>query len=325
MYNRLVSVIVPFYNTDLKFCEKCLDSLCNQSYNNIEILVVDDGSNLEYARGLDEICTYDCRIKVFHKLNEGVSSARNIGINEAKGDYIAFVDSDDWVESSFIETLVCNLEDNNSQISVVGVIKEFSDIESHTNNNCTKTLLYSRPEMYSALLTTSTNICGYLCNKLFKKELITQMLNEKYHYCEDLVFNSHYMKNIKIGAVSTKKLYHYRLGQENATNDFSYNSKILSLVEAYREVEKIYSVECPTKLSFIRHAILKQALNIRARYIISHKKNKAQYQYLQTIIREYWDAYKAVPFNEKLNIRLTQKFPVIIFKIKRFMLNYRRK
>lgn len=321
MYNSLVSIIVPFYNTDLNYCKKCIYSLCNQSYHNFEILVVDDGSKLEYARMLDEICSHDCRIKVYHKLNGGVSSARNIGIKEAKGEYIAFVDSDDWVESSFIETLVCTLEDNNAQLSVVGVIEECSDKETKLDNRCAETLVYTKQEMYISLLSSSANICGYLCNKLFKKELITQKLNEKYHYCEDLVFNTYYLKNIIKGAISTSCLYHYRKGQSNATNNFNYNFKILTLIEAYREVEKIYTVECPLKNTFIQQSILKQALNIRARYKICKIRDVNQYRYLQNIIAEYWDGYKSASFKEKINIRLTLAFPIVMFKIKRFLLN----
>lgn len=321
MSDKTVSIIVPFYNTDILYCKKCLSSLCNQSYGNIEIIVVDDGSTRESAILLDEVSLCDSRIRVIHKPNGGVSSARNIGINAAKGEYIAFVDSDDWVEPSFIEILVGTLEDNSVQISVVGVFEEYSDKETIIDNRCVQTLLFSKQEMYAALLTNSTNIHGYLCNKLFKKDLITQLLNEEYHYCEDLVFNAHYMRNIKRGAVSTARLYHYRLGQGNATGNFNYNLKILTLIEAYREVERIFSVECPVKNTFIRHAILKQALNIRARYKICNIDNIDQYQYLQTIIAEYWDAYKAASFSEKVNIRLTQALPVILFKIKRFILN----
>lgn len=321
MFDKTVSIIVPFYNTDISYCKKCLSSLCNQSYSNIEIIVVDDGSSKESAILLDKVSLCDSRIRVIHKSNGGVSSARNIGIKEAKGECIAFVDSDDWVEPSFIEILVCTLEDNIAQISVVGVIEEYSDKETKIDNECVETQIFSKREMYAALLTNSTNIHGYLCNKLFKKELITQMLNEKYHYCEDLVFNAHYMRNVKKGVASTARLYHYRLGQENATNNFNYNFKILTLIEAYREVERIFSVECPIKKEFIRHAILKQALNIMARYKICKINNVAQYQYLQAIITEYWDAYKTASFSEKINIKLTQAFPVILFRTKRFILN----
>ncbi len=321
MVDKTVSIIVPFYNTDISCFKKCLSSLCNQSYSNLEIIIVDDGSTKESAILLDELSHCDYRIRITHKPNGGVSSARNIGIKEAKGEYIAFVDSDDWVEPPFIEVLVSLLEDNNAQISVVGVFEEYSDKETKIDNEHVHTHIFSKQEMYEALLSNSTNIHGYLCNKLFLKDLITQMLNEKYHYCEDLVFNAHYMRNIKKGAASTARLYHYRLGQGNATSNLNYNLKILTLIDAYREVEGIFSVECPMKNTFIRHAILKQALNIRARYKICNVENVAQYQYLQTIIKDYWDAYNSASFSDKVNIRLTLAFPVFLFKIKHFLLN----
>lgn len=321
MNNKKISIIVPFYNTNIQYYQKCQDSISHQSYQNLEIIVVDDGSKNESAEQLDEVAKLDKRIRVIHKQNGGVSSARNLGLKEATGEYIAFVDSDDWVEPIFIETLVRMMESNNAQISAVGVIEEYNDRETLVNNAYAEFKILSKQDMYAVLLNYSTNIRGYLCNKLFRKELITQELNENYHYCEDLVFNAYYMKQIQVGVTSPVCLYHYRLGQGNATTNFNYNSKILTLIDAYREVETIFRIECPQKLGFIRNAILKQALNIRARYKICKVNDIEQYSYFLQIIEAYWDAYKVAPMAEKLNIRLTRSFPVLLFKVKRFIIN----
>lgn len=321
MSNNKVSVIVPFFNTDIRYYKKCQESLCRQSYGNLEIIVVDDGSHGKYVGLLDDISRKDTRIKVFHKENGGVSSARNLGIKEATGTYIAFVDSDDWVEPTFIETLVHILEDNNAEISSVGIIEEYNGDARKTVDDKYRINILSKSDMYEALLTNSANIQGYLCNKLFKKELITQPLNEQYHYCEDLVFNAHYLEWVNIGVASTARLYHYRLGQGNATGNSRYDSKILTLISAYREVEEIYRTECPKKMEFIRYAILKQALNIRARYKMCNINNQAQYQYLQNIIQKYWDGYVTATFIQKLNIRMTLAFPKLLFKLKHLILN----
>ena len=91
----IVSIIVPFYNTPKAYIIQCLKSLSCQTYPQIEILIIDDGSNAENAKILDELIKSDSRIKVFHKPNGGVSSARNYGLNQSIGNYICFVDSDD--------------------------------------------------------------------------------------------------------------------------------------------------------------------------------------------------------------------------------------
>lgn len=321
MSNKKVSIIVPFYNTPIEYYQKCQDSIKHQTYHNLEVIVIDDGSKRDSATALDEMAKQDYRIRVIHKANGGVSSARNLGLKEATGEYIAFIDSDDWVAPTFIDTLVRAMEDNNAQISVVGIVEEYNDTETQVDNIHADISVFPRKDMYAALVTHSTNIFGYLCNKLFRKELITQSLNENYHYCEDLVFNAHYMKQVESGVVSSSRLYHYRLGQGNATSNFNYNLKILTLINAYREAETIFQVECPQKLGFIRNAILKQALNIRARYKISKADNPEQYQQLLQIIEAYWDAYKVASVAEKFNIRLTRAFPVLLFKAKRFILN----
>lgn len=319
--SKKVSIIVPYYNTPIPYYQRCLSSICNQTYQNLEVIIVDDGSSDDFARKIDELSRQDVRIRVIHKANGGVSSARNVGISEATGDFVAFVDSDDWVEPIFIETLVRCLEEYNAQIAIVGVFEEYNETESKVDkfNVCVRTI--PRQEIYEALLTRSSGVLGYLCNKLYHRELIVHLLNENYHYCEDLVFNAYYLKQVHIGAVASVKLYHYRLGNGNATRNFKYNPKILTLIKAYSEVEMVFKDECPQKIDFIRLAILKQALNIRARYKISNAKNIEQYNYCKSIIEAYWDACKCVPIYEKINIYLTFLFPKLIFKIKLFLLN----
>ena len=105
MDNLLISVIVPVYNTE-KYLGRCVDSIINQTYTNLEIILVDDGSPDNSPAICDEYAKKDQRIKVIHKENGGLSSARNAGLDIAKGDFISFIDSDDWVEKDLFEVLV---------------------------------------------------------------------------------------------------------------------------------------------------------------------------------------------------------------------------
>ena len=115
--NPLISVIVPVYNVE-KYLPKCIDSIINQTYKNLEIILVDDGSPDGCGKICDDYAKLDDRIKVIHKKNGGRSEARNVGIDIAKGEYIGFVDSDDYIESNFYELLLKAVLDNNADISI---------------------------------------------------------------------------------------------------------------------------------------------------------------------------------------------------------------
>lgn len=106
-----ISVIIPVYNTESTL-HKCVDSILNQSYEDWELLLIDDGSKDHSAFICDEYAQQDKRIKVFHKENGGVSSARNIGIDNAEGKWITFIDSDDWVERNYLSNLYQNDEND---------------------------------------------------------------------------------------------------------------------------------------------------------------------------------------------------------------------
>ena len=113
---QLVSIIVPIYNVE-KYIKECIDSIINQTYKNLEIILVDDGSPDCCPKICDEYSKKDKRIKVIHKENGGLSSARNAGLDVAKGEYVSFIDSDDVVDEKFIETLYNLCIENNCDIS----------------------------------------------------------------------------------------------------------------------------------------------------------------------------------------------------------------
>lgn len=114
---EIVSIIVPIYNVE-KYVERCICSLCSQTYEAIEILLIDDGSTDQSGKLCEEYALKDSRIKVFHKENGGISSARNLGIEKAKGEYFCFVDSDDWVEASFCEKLLAACLKEKTKIAI---------------------------------------------------------------------------------------------------------------------------------------------------------------------------------------------------------------
>ena len=236
----MVSIIIPVYNTKEEYLNKCIDSVLKQTYRNIEIIIIDDGSNNTTYEICELIKLKDERVFVYHKENGGVSSARNAGLNVAKGSYISFIDADDWVEPYFIECLLTSMIRTKADLSSVCFNHEFmQDCKtSSTIQEEYQTFVYEKENVWGQIL-YSTKIGGFLWNKLFKKEFIIQMLDEKLHYCEDFVFTAEYCKNVKKMVFIDLPLYHYRQENGNVTSDFSYNLKILTLIEAYKRLEEI--------------------------------------------------------------------------------------
>ncbi len=113
----MISIIVPVYK-DEPYLRQCVDSILNQTYRDIEVLLIDDGSPDRCGEICDEFAKKDQRIRVFHTENKGLSAARNLGLREAKGEYIGFVDSDDWIEPDMYEVLLKRMQETGADISV---------------------------------------------------------------------------------------------------------------------------------------------------------------------------------------------------------------
>ena len=124
--DSLISVIVPIYNVE-KYLERCVESIINQTYKNLEIILVDDGSPDNCPQMCDDYAKKDSRIKVVHKKNGGLSDARNAGMKVATGEYVSFIDSDDYISLDFYETLLETIVDNDSDIVECSVVKFYEN------------------------------------------------------------------------------------------------------------------------------------------------------------------------------------------------------
>lgn len=155
----LISVIVPVYNVK-KYVEKCLDSILRQKYKNLDIVVVDDGSDDGSSEICDNLEKKDKRVRVFHKKNGGLSDARNFGLRKAKGDIVMFVDSDDFVNEDFVGAMLESMKKNNADVVVCG----YNDIVPNEEN-------MSGGEAAVRLLTHHENVDTVTWNKMFKKDL----------------------------------------------------------------------------------------------------------------------------------------------------------
>lgn len=168
--NPLISVIVPIYNVE-KYLARCVDSIVNQTYKNLEIILVDDGSPDRCPQMCDDYAEKDSRIKVVHKKNGGLSDARNAGMAVATGKYISFIDSDDYVSDDFFECLLDVMNKENSDIAECSVVKFYEDNRFDEFSDDLSVKTYDTQDAMSALIAENP-FHQHVWNKLYKTELV---------------------------------------------------------------------------------------------------------------------------------------------------------
>lgn len=208
-----VSIIIPVYNAE-KAIGKCIESVLTQDYSDFELILVDDGSKDSSPAILDEYAAKDERIKVIHKPNSGVSSTRNLGISKAEGEYIRFMDADDWITEDSTKLLVRAIEEDDCDMAVAGfyrVVGERVARKSSIDTDCTLTLKeYSECMMENP----ADYYYGVLWNKLYRTDLIRRYqihMDEKLSFCEDFIFNLDYLVHAqKIRALNVPVYYYVK-------------------------------------------------------------------------------------------------------------------
>lgn len=183
-----ISVIVPVYNAE-KYLPHCIDSILAQTFTDFEVLLIDDGSTDNSGKICDEYAVKDSRIRVFHKKNGGVSSARNLGIKEAHGDWITFIDSDDWIYPNLLNDYYKYFP-NHADLYIQGFI------DSNKNKSVDKEQYWKGNNLIIETDKLEKQLIGFVWNKLFKSSIIKDhqlFFDEKITMIEDLLFVYHYM------------------------------------------------------------------------------------------------------------------------------------
>lgn len=207
--NELISVIIPVYNIE-KYIEKCIRSIVNQTYRNLEIILVDDGSTDKSGWICDEYAKTDVRIRVIHKENEGLSDARNSGLNICKGKYIGFVDGDDWIANDMYEFLYQTLTEYNADVVVCGHYIE-GDNGVYDSENAEGSLkIYNSHEAVYAVV-KDQEIHSYAWDKLYKKELFEGIRYPSGRYVQDIFTTYKVFMNVnKVVCNNQPKYYYYQ-------------------------------------------------------------------------------------------------------------------
>ncbi len=219
MEKPLISVIVPVYKTEA-YLEKCVNSIINQTYKNLEIILVDDGSPDRCGAMCDDFAHQDSRIRVFHKENGGQSSARNLGLDNMTGEYVGFVDSDDWIEPRMYENLYNLIEMNNAQIAACGLQCDYNNGKIVYFND--EYPLKNDIEIFSKIdalreLTFTKKMTNSPCDKLFKRYIFDDIRMTEGTIYEDFEMMPGCVEKAEIIAYSPEPLYHYIMTEESTT------------------------------------------------------------------------------------------------------------
>lgn len=210
----LITVIVPIYNAQ-KFLKRTLSSICNQTYQELEIILVDDGSTDQSGELIDQYSEIDNRIKPYHTKNQGSSSARNYGLDRARGKYISFVDADDWLECTMYEKMYHRMQEDSSQLSTCEMNRFFEATNTFVGGYELENGVYSGE---AALIEIMKNNSGP-CNKLYDKEIIGNIrFREELQRAEDPQFIFEVVRQEITVSTLHETLYHYNFTEGSRSN-----------------------------------------------------------------------------------------------------------
>ncbi len=290
----MISIIVPVYNAE-KYLDQCIQSILSQTYTDFELLLIDDGSTDSSGAICDRYAEQDSRVRVFHKENGGVSSARNLGLGNAKGEWVTFCDSDDYVEGCWLTNYMEKSKESELVCQSINVLKNGSKFDYYhlatANYETTNDILY--------VLKNSWQMLGSLCNKLFKTNIIKQnslYFNEEIKFCEDTEFVTRYLKYVNRMSNIDSGGYNYR---------YMYNGKydnvdvfpVLSMI--YENVRAIPGVSQKELNPFQKDLINEAIASLGKRNIPIYAKIKHIIEYFNVCGKESVSVYAINCFMSK--------------------------
>lgn len=319
MEKDLISIVIPVYNVE-RYLKKCINSIVNQSYKNIEIILVDDGSTDNSSEICDEYIKKDDRIKVIHKENGGLSDARNKGIDMAKGKYITFVDSDDYVENLYIEKLYEAICKQNAVVAICAIYKINENEQIISKIGYQENLVKSGKETLKDLYQGHSleNIVAW--NKMYDITLFGELRYPfgKLHEDEFTTYKILYTAD-KV-AIIADPLYYYRQS-ESSIMGRKFNIKRLDVLDAFEERSEffkerneieLYDLSLKTMSYSICKNYVKVKLNVEDNEVI-----------LKSLIKRYRNNYKKIWKAENIDIKTKIKmllfylFPNLYFTMKK--------
>lgn len=207
-----VSIIIPVFNSE-KFLNECINSVIDQPFNDYELILINDGSSDNSGHICEEYSSKNEKVKIIHQSNKGVSSARNIGLREAKGEWISFVDSDDWISKNYFEVF----NNANPQSDII-----FLNLKMYNNKTDYREVVFDKFELDRNNFLVNHHLHPHFfgpCGKFYKAEIIKKnelLFDESLYYGEDSLFNLEILKFVKLVSSYPKSFYNYRRYVDNS-------------------------------------------------------------------------------------------------------------
>ena len=289
MTKQMLSVIIPVYNVE-KYVQKCIESVINQTLDNIEIILVDDGSTDSSGLICEKFSETYSNVITFHKNNGGLMSAWKYGVTRSKGDFIGFVDSDDWIDTNMFERLLTSISSNDCDIAVCGLIKgEY--LVSNSSNYDGK---YDVKDIYPTLINNGTfmgrGVIPSRVLKLYKRDIVTKVLeycNDKVTIGEDMVMNfAAFMEAKNIYFINDFYTYHYRINDASITQKFNtnyidkvklFNLELRKISEKNPEYDFKNQIDCD---------LICNSINVIDQVCSSKLSNKEIVKYIKKILND---------------------------------------
>ena len=288
MENKLITVVVSVYNMG-HLLPKAITALTNQTYKNFEIIIVDDGSTDDSGVVCDNCAKLDARIRVVHKENGGISSARNCGIKNANGEFIIFPDPDDWVEQNYLETLIKLHSEYNSDLEISGYCIDDGNKSIAYKKSVEKSLLGKDSAL--VMLMKPSEFCGFAWNKLYHLDIIRKndlLFDTELGMAQDLHFAFRYLCFCEKIAYDTTPTYHYFQHVGGVTNAKSpLTKRKISGLKTYEKIAELAGDEYPKVRNSAFSTIFNMSMHFLYIYNYSKMKDKALLKLLKANLRKY--------------------------------------
>ncbi|WP_338778803.1 glycosyltransferase [Metabacillus sp. FJAT-52054] len=312
----LLSIIVPVYNVE-KYLAKCLDSIIDQTYSNLEIIVVNDGSKDKSKLICNDYALKDKRINVIHKENGGLSSARNTGLEIATGKYIGFVDSDDWIDSDMYETLLSSATKFNSDIVECNVRYVYKNkIEENVSG---ETIVCDNKAALSYFLSDYKYFKPMVCNKIFHRNIFKSLRFKEGYIHEDGFFTYKALYKAEKVVYTAVAKYNYLQNRDGSIMDAKFSMSRLVILEAFKERTLFFEENGDNKLAnksmdeYLRTLL---TFYVKAKEIEIAEKDKGLGTVLQSEILSNYKKVIDGPFSSMLKLRF------YLFKINPYLYIY---
>lgn len=315
----LISIIVPVYNVE-NYLRKCLDSIVNQTYKNLEIILIDDGSDDNSDKICDEYATKDNRIVVIHKINGGLSDARNAGLEIAKGEYIGFVDSDDYISEDMYEFLYNLAIENDLDVAMCASCNVYEDGKVK-RPKVFETLFFDKKEkiIENLFLNKADGLSISVCNKLFKKYVLKNRYFDINKTSEDVFYVLKWIENTEKFGRSAAVKYYYVQRSQSITHQILFTPKILDVIEAYLLNLNIISQKYPNSIE-VAKVRLYWAYRITIEHIYACKDYKENAHIAEKIQNELRKNIIDILMNKYISFKGKAACILIVLNIELYML-----